>query len=146
MACFEDAPPTPSALDVLLQTPLTSAGFTAAEELRKLFMENVNTSLQARARTVLWYAAATELRTLLAMVTDLTKLDDIKLCYRATTLGVYAVLARYKKLIEDARDEVAQVVSERVLEPIDPFLASESPVHVVSAAAMLVILAVTANV
>jgi hypothetical protein len=145
-ACFENAPPTLDALDTTLINGF-SARFPATDQLRGVIMRACTTSVvrQVQARTLLWLAAATDLRTILAKVFDLALVQDIKLCDRTSIEAVHGILLRNAPAIQKARHEMESLVGRRTLDPILKYLTSHSPLHVVSAACALVVMAATAG-
>ena len=144
--CYEDLPLEDNALDTTLVDGFATR-FPGTDQLRGLLMRACTASSvqKIQARSLLWYSAATDLRTILARVFDLTLVQEIRLCDRATTETVYQMLLRNAPAILLSRQEMVALVGERTLDPILKYLASNSPLHVVSAACALVVMAATAG-
>ncbi len=145
-SCFEDGLPALAPIDNTLIAGF-SALFPVTDQLRDLLMRVCTTSKkkQVQARTVLWFSATTDLRTILARVFDLTLVQDIRLCNTAETLVVKRMLQRNAQVVLQAQQEMSALVGPRTLDPIVKQLHSLSPSHVVSAACALVVLAATAG-
>jgi len=138
--CFENDPPAISTLDQRLISGFRTS-LPATDQLRKIIMGacSQSPSQQVRARTLLWYAVQTELRPLLGAVTDVTKAENIRLCNRSNLIDIYNTVLQSPAAVSGARQEILAIVGDRSLKPVLEYLVSDSPLHVVSAAATLVV-------
>ncbi len=146
-SCFEDNLPVSSTLDTLLQTAIVGRPYS--EQVRRIFLSRGTTigSQQAAARTLLWYAAETDLKTIFGALTNVALADvaDIRLCYRTRIVDMDTLLQRYNNVLRNAAQEVFLLLGEQTFEPIQAYLSSDSPVYRVSAAATLVLIAANAT-
>jgi len=142
--CFESNPPTPGTLENTLISGIPN--FPGTDQLRGILMRACTQSKvqQIQARTLLWFSTATDLRTILARVFDLT-LTDVTLCDTQSLLSIQAVILRNGPVMQRAVSEMDALVGRRTLQPVLDYLMSESPLHVVSAACALVVLGATAG-
>jgi hypothetical protein len=139
--CFEDTDPAASPDDTKILTTLTR--FPACEKLRRAMLPTCSRSMNqvAQARTLLWRANATGLRTILALMVDLTYLDGISLCDRVPVIEVQIVLAPYTRVVDAALAELRQILRDEVLLPVEQSLRSADANQVVSALGAIVVMA-----
>ena len=139
--CFEDNLPSESEMDIKLQIAITGRPYT--ERLRKIFLRYGSSfgNQQVGARTILWYATATDLRAICAATTDVSEVEDIQLCHRTNAVDLKTQLDRHASVIHEAAAEVRLLIGDTVFEPIEQYLNSSSPVYRASAVATLVLLA-----
>lgn len=145
-SCFEDLESAADSLDTTLINGFASR-FPGTDQLRGLLMRACSSSKSQRiqARTLLWYATATDLRTILARLFDLELVQDIRLCDRSTIDSIYQILLRNGPAVLLARQEMLALVGDRTLDPVLKYLVSSSPLHIVSAACSLIVMAATAG-
>ena len=137
--CFEDNLPTIDALETKLLTSLSP--FENAEKLRRLMLECCSESStgQVRARTLMYFSAVTDMRTFLAGSFDFSLVNDILLCNRRSMVDVY------KKIIPYIQNALAAIndlnhISLEAKTLLKQYLNSNSPVYVVNAFALAVVL------
>lgn len=138
--CFEDNPLS-VAEDSTILAEITR--FPNCERLRQLFLACCSHSSQhvVQARTLLWYAASTGLRTLTSILFDPEIVDSVKLCNRMSTLEVQIALARDVATVRDALNELRTVLDSSILRIVEDSLHSADATNVVSAIATIVVLA-----
>lgn len=137
--CFEDDMSDQTALDATL-----ISGFPAYpnnDKLRQVLMQNCTTSKNRfiQARTLMYLATKTEMRTVIAGYFDYALVDSIKLCDRVPTLLVKQALDKYKKTVRAAIDEVPEL-TRTAKDMILQYYEGSSPIYVVNAVALVVLL------
>lgn len=138
--CFEDLGLQPETIDIQIAQTLP---FENLEKLRNAIMRNCTSSADTnvQARTLLYLASMTDLRTLLARYVDFSLVDNVRLCDRRPVLDVHAALLRYSGAVASGLREIPNLSSEgRKL--LERYTASRSTVYVVNAIATAVVLAV----
>lgn len=137
--CFEDDLPERTAVDDALID-----GFPAypnSNKLRQLLMQRGTTSSNKfiQARTLMYLATKTDMRTVLAGLFDYTLVDNIRLCDRESFLSVRQILPRYNKVVLAAIEEIPSL-SRTAKDMILQYYRSKSPIYVVNAVALIVLL------
>ena len=137
-SCFEDNLPTPTETDTLLSRTLS---YPNCEKLRMLIGETstVSSLSLVRARTLLYLACITDLKTILAGLVDYSLVDEIQLCGRRPVLDVYNKVVKYPRVVRDAVYEIPNITGE-ARDAILKQLRSNSAVYVVNAVAIVVVL------
>ena len=137
--CFEDDLPSRTALDTTL---IDGLAYPNCEQLRKVLMQRCSQSSSqlVRARTLMHLATQTDLRTILAQNFDFALIDDIRLCDRQSALSVHSVVVKYKENILAAIDEVPRLTNA-TRDFLRQYIRSKSPIYVVNAVAVIVLLA-----
>jgi len=137
--CFEDNLPMPSELDTKLLSSLSP--FENAEKLRRLLLECCTQSFepQVRARTLMYLAAVTDMRTFLATGFDFGQVEDVMLCERNSMLSIHQKMAPYLKFAHLAVDNLTKF-SPEAKALLHKYLNGNSPVYVVNAVALAVVL------
>lgn len=141
-SCFEDAiPDSMTDIETMLVTAIASSTLSHLEELRKFMLEKISTKGDAhvRTRTLLHLAGMTDLRATLAGVIDLA-LTESRMCDRNPTMTIYNAVLRKRLLILAALREIG--VSDQLADLLRKYIDSKSPVYVVNAAALVVVLGV----
>lgn len=138
--CFEDDIPAPTALDTILIDGFPS--LPNADKLRAIIMQHCSTSANqlVQARTLMHLATKTDMRTVLAGLFDYALVDDIQLCDRIPFLTVKQTIDRYKKIVPLAIEEIPSL-TQTAKDMIMRYFYGNSPVYVVNAAALVVLLA-----
>jgi hypothetical protein len=136
--CFEDDYPTVSTMD---QAIMTGFADSRCERLRQVLMRICTDSSERfpQARTIVWLACVTELRTILAGVVDYDLVQDLHLCDRKSTIAIYADLRRYFALAKSAVDELK--LKDEAKKMLLDYIESSSPIYAVNAVAAIVVLA-----
>ena len=137
--CFEDSLPTMTELETKLLSSLVP--FENAEKLRRLLLECCSESPvpQVRARTLMYLAAVTDMRTFLATGFDFSQVEDVLLCDRKSMLSVFHTMTPYLKYAHNAVDDLTRFSTEaKAL--LHKYLGNNSPVYVVNALALVIVL------
>ena len=136
--CFEDDYPTISTMDQAIMTGFVDS---KCEKLRKLLMGVCTDSAEqfSQARTIIWLACMTEVKTILAGVLDFSLVENIHLCDRRSVVYVNAGLSPYMSLIKGAIIELK--LKEEAKQLLRDYLESRSPIYAVNAVAAIVVLA-----
>ena len=144
--CFENRIAILTTLDQAIISGYATR-FPNTDRLRQLLMRACTTSTKTyvQARTLTWLAFATDLKTILARVTDLGQVENLTLCERNGVLSVYNMLLRNHTITTAAKNEMTALVKQRTLDPFLRYTTSASPLHVVGAFCALVVLAATAS-
>jgi len=139
--CYEDEEHTTTATDTALLASLED--YPNCRQLRELiFLNATNSSVDlVRTRTLLYLAAMTDHRAVLAGIVDLNLVDGIKLCDRQPVLGVYQKIAARRATYMRAIAELATLgVGTQAQQLLRDMFESNSPIYVVNGAALLVVL------
>ena len=141
---FEDNPIATTHDAKIMDTVLTR--YPYSEQVRQLFLRLCTHSVNpiARARTLLWYAASSGIRPLIAPLVNVGVASGTNLGYRIGVLELQTELARYAEQVNKAFGEMNSFYSDEIMRPVEEHLRSADATQVISAIATLVILAVYA--
>ena len=136
--CLEDDYPTVSTMD---QAIMTGFADSYCERLRQALMLICTDSVEQfpQARTIIKLSCMTELKTILAGVLDFDLVKDIHLCDRHSVVAINTGLRRYLSVAKNAINELK--LKEEAKQLLRDYLESKSPIYVVNAVAVIVVLA-----
>lgn len=139
LACFEDLGLQAETIDAQIASALPYANL---EKLRSVIMRSSTSSVDQniQARTLLYLASMTDLRTILARYVNFALVDNIRLCDRRPVLEVHAALMRYAASIPLALAEIPNLPTE-ARKLLAHYSQSNSTVYAVNAVAAAVVLA-----
>jgi len=140
---FEDTDPAATATDTALLTPMTAASLRQIERLRVVLLPRctVSDNRVVQARTLLYTAAMTELRTLFANRVDFALVDEIRLGDKRTLVNFAERMAPYVDVVRSALLHLPDTSNE-VRDLLVKYWKKSSPVYQLSAAATAVVLTV----
>ena len=136
--CFEDQSVAISAMDQAIMDGYASS---SSERVRQALMRVSTKTVESfiQARTIIYLSTMTELKTILAGVLDFSLVEDLRLCDRRSVIDMHADLRRYLPLARHAVDELK--LKEEAKRLLKDYLDSSSPIYVVNAVAVVVVLA-----
>lgn len=135
--CFEDTEQDALPIETTLMSRMAPPNI---DQLRRLLLGVCSKSSDQRiqARTLLYLATLTELKTLVASGFNYDWVN-VKLCDRTPILTIHALLRRHHKVFAAAIQELA--VTKEARELLDKNRQSNSSIYVVNSAAVVVVLA-----